>query len=479
WAMDHGQQTIVAASDPNIKYGPQGVIEAGEKLDYKVEYENEGEGIAFGVYVTDVLDEDSDDSTLEIGPVYDVETGEQVAPPGTYYPQTRTITWTIGEVGPGQGGYSEFSVNVRDDAPRGTEVINYATVYFPSVPEVTPTNAIVSYIPFEPSIDSINPTSGPVGTLVAIDGEHFGSARSDSYVNFGDTRCSNYAYWSDTKLILLVPEGASGVADVTVTTEVGSSNSKAFAVMPPPSITSVSPTSAYRSDTLKVEITGVSTDFQQGVSNAIFSGKGIMVNSTTVTGAAQVTANITIAHDAPLGPRDVNVITADEIPDPLVGAFTVLDPVPVITSITPSSGEPGTEVRIDGTGFGAKRGDSHVSFGPVMAGEYTYWSENEIRVLVPAGISGEVSITVTTPAGTSNGVSFTAMKSTILTIEGTQPVQYSDTATITAVLTDYEGMPLEGMPVTLDLDTMHDTVLTGPDGSATWRGGVNLSEGTY
>jgi len=54
-----------------------------------------------------------------------------------------------------------------------------------------------------------------------------------------------------------------------------------------------------------------------------------------------------------------------------------------------------------------------------------------------------------------------------------------DTATITAVLTDYEGMPLEGMPVTLDLDTMHDTVLTGPDGSATWTVRVNLSEGTY
>ena len=45
---------------------------------------------------------------------------------GAYDAATRTITWLVGEVGPGNGGYADFSVSIRGDAPRGTE-INYGT----------------------------------------------------------------------------------------------------------------------------------------------------------------------------------------------------------------------------------------------------------------------------------------------------------------------------------------------------------------
>ncbi len=142
-------QEIITANDPNRKLGPDGRVLPSERLNYKVEYENEGEGIAFGVYFTDTFDEDLDDSTLEIGPVIDVNTGLQIAPPGTYNPATRTITWFVGQVDPNQGGYAALSANIKPDAPLGTEIINFATVYFPSVPEETRTNGVVSIvIPF-------------------------------------------------------------------------------------------------------------------------------------------------------------------------------------------------------------------------------------------------------------------------------------------------------------------------------------------
>jgi hypothetical protein len=115
-------------------------------LNYTIEYENEGEGIAFGVYVTDILDVDLDDSILEIGPVISKTNGSVIAEPGTYNPSTRTVTWLVGEVGPNEGGVANFSAKVRDDAPEGTEIINSATVYFPSVPETTRTNTIVSVV---------------------------------------------------------------------------------------------------------------------------------------------------------------------------------------------------------------------------------------------------------------------------------------------------------------------------------------------
>ena len=141
---------IIAARDPNIKFGPAGGIEPNQKLNYTIEYENEGEGIAFGVYFTDSLDIDLDDSTLQIGPVLNKTNNSLIAPPGIYNPETRTISWFVGEVGPGGSGYANFSVNIRDNATEGTEILNYATVFFPSVPEETRTNAIVSIMDITP-----------------------------------------------------------------------------------------------------------------------------------------------------------------------------------------------------------------------------------------------------------------------------------------------------------------------------------------
>ena len=175
WCTDCGGSSfgseVAVAYDPNIKYGPEGNVSPGQKLDYKVEYENEGEGIAFGVYFTDTLDEDLDDSNLEIGPVISTKDGSVIAPAGTYNPSTRTVTWLVGEVGPGQGGYAEFSVNVRSDAPDGTEIINFATVYFPSVPEATKTNGIVSHIGLNqpPLAEANGPYEGDEGSTINFD----------------------------------------------------------------------------------------------------------------------------------------------------------------------------------------------------------------------------------------------------------------------------------------------------------------------
>jgi hypothetical protein len=90
--------------------------------------------------LADTLGDDLDASTLEAGPVLD-SGGGQIAGPGVYDPASRTITWYVGEVGPGEGGHAELRVRVL-----GAEVIHYATVAFPSVPEVTRTNGVVSVV---------------------------------------------------------------------------------------------------------------------------------------------------------------------------------------------------------------------------------------------------------------------------------------------------------------------------------------------
>jgi uncharacterized repeat protein (TIGR01451 family) len=155
---------ITVARDPNVKYGYDGYVSQGQTLNYTVEYENEGEGIAFGVYITETLDEDLDDSTLVIGPVISKANGSVIAGPGTYNPAIRTITWLVGEVDPSEGGLANFTIKVRNDAPEGTEIINFATVYFPSVPETTRTNTIISVVG-HPSIAITDLT--PLETAIA------------------------------------------------------------------------------------------------------------------------------------------------------------------------------------------------------------------------------------------------------------------------------------------------------------------------
>lgn len=77
-----------------------------------------------------------------------------------------------------------------------------------------------------------------------------------------------------------------------------------------------------------------------------------------------------------------------------------------ISSITPSSGEAGTEVIISGSHFGETQGTSTVEFGTVTA-QVESWSDSEIKVNVPSEIKeGEYEVTVSTEAGTSDKVGF-------------------------------------------------------------------------
>jgi len=139
-------QEIMTANDPNeILVSPEGDVRPGDELTYTINYENIGEGIAFGVYITDTLEEDLKDSTLVIN------NG------GSYDSSTRTLSWFIGEVGPSQKGSVSFKIKVKADALDKSEVINFATIFFPSVPQETRTNGAVNRI--TTSIDNVPPTT--------------------------------------------------------------------------------------------------------------------------------------------------------------------------------------------------------------------------------------------------------------------------------------------------------------------------------
>lgn len=124
----------------------------------------------------------------------------------------------------------------------------------------------------------------------------------------------------------------------------------------------------------------------------------------------------------------------------LVAAFCVLamavalsagcgEKKPVLTSITPTSADPGMEIAIIGQEFGATQGSSTVSFGDRKTVVGT-WSDTALTALVPRDIkAGDYEVTVTCAGGTSDALEFQVLKTgtsharTPGEIEHTTPVQ--------------------------------------------------------
>lgn len=132
------RSAVSMAHDPNAKYGPMGDLVPGQPVTYAITYENEGAGRAYGVFVVDQLSEHFDEHTL------------MLHTPGTFLTDTHTILWEVDELAPkgenGSTGVLSFTVQLKRNLPSGTTIMNQAVVHFPSVPEETPTNPVVSVV---------------------------------------------------------------------------------------------------------------------------------------------------------------------------------------------------------------------------------------------------------------------------------------------------------------------------------------------
>src|SRR5947208_3101711 len=161
----------------------------------------------------------------------------------------------------------------------------------------------------------------------------------------------------------------------------------------PPSITSLSPTSAPVG--ISVTIAGSNFGASQGTSTITFNG-----TSATPTSWSNTSIVVPVPTGATTGNVVVNVngLASNGV------AFTVLPP-PNITNINPSAARVGNSMTITGTNFGATQGTSTVTFNLTPATP-TNWSATSITVPVPVGAtSGNAYMLVNGVA--SNFVPFT------------------------------------------------------------------------
>jgi hypothetical protein len=101
-----------------------------------------------------------------------------------------------------------------------------------------------------PKMTAMSSYSGTTAETRTMAGSAFGPSQGTSAVYFGNTKATSYSLWSNTKISVKVPVGASGQTSVTVKTATGTSNSKTFKVVP--KITACFPTATSTNSTLTI-----------------------------------------------------------------------------------------------------------------------------------------------------------------------------------------------------------------------------------
>ena len=319
-----------------------------------------------------------------------------------------------------------------------------------------------SFIP-APTLTSVSPSSGIIGTLVTLTGTNFTGATS---VKFNGTAATIMTVLSATSITAKVPDDARS-GKITVTTPGGTTSSVTdFTVYLTPSITSFTPSSG----PVGTEVTLTGTNFNDATSVVFIdaiAASFTVVNENSITASVPIGANTgTISVTAPGG---------------VASSATSFDVIhaPTLTSFTPGSGNIGFVVKLTGTNF---TGATAVTFNGIAATTMTVDNATSITVTVPNGTTSG-KIIVTTPGGTATSATdflivappiltnFTPTSGsygTEVTLSGTNFTGVSAVAVNGAVATNITVLSATALTFTIPSDaTTGKITVTGPGGIAT------------
>jgi hypothetical protein len=242
----------------------------------------------------------------------------------------------------------------------------------------------VRFVMLSPTIMSISTQIGARGTPVTITGANFGASQGTSavyfyYNDFLDRAAGLVSSWTDTSISLAVPQEAV-TGWVVVDVNGHGSNGVTFMVSgSEPTITNVFPPAGPIGS--EVSISGV--NFGKSATGMILFN-GVRATPTTWTPTSITTQVPTGATTGPVVVK-ANALTSDGLP------FTVTD-APVVYSVSPASGLPGTRIMITGTRFGPTKGSAgRVTIGGVVA-TVASWSDATVWAVVPTPPSPSGSV---------------------------------------------------------------------------------------
>jgi hypothetical protein len=206
--------------------------------------------------------------------------------------QTSTVTFNGISAGTASAwSATSITVVVPVGATTGNVVVNVGT--FTS-------NALPFTIVPPPSISSLSQSSGAVGVLITITGANFGATQGSGTVTFNTTVATTVTSWSATSIRVIVPAGAT-TGNVVVTVSGIASNGLPFAIVLPPSITSLSQNSGAVGQS--ITITGTNFGATQGSGTVSFNGTAALVTSWSASSIV-----VTVPSDVTSGNVVVTVL---------------------------------------------------------------------------------------------------------------------------------------------------------------------------
>ncbi len=270
-----------------------------------------------------------------------------------------------------------------------------------------------------PSITSLTPSTGAVGSSIVIAGSNFNPQGTGSAVTFNGVQATTITSWTNTSITATVPSGATtGNVVVTAAGGVASPGSN-FTVTPPPTITSVTPSLG----AVGASVVIAGSNFGPSIGNGNVKFNGTSATSIPNWSATSITATV------PSGATTGNVVVTAAGGVASAGSNFTVVPAPVITDLSPTTGAVGAEVSIAGANFGATQGSGSVTFNGTAATP-TSWSASTIAVPVPSGAtSGNVVVNASGVA--SNGLNFTVVPAPSITSLSVTSGHVGDPVTIT------------------------------------------------
>src|SRR6266849_4211047 len=245
---------------------------------------------------------------------------------------------------------------------------------------VTGVNFTATATTVAPSVTSLNPTSGVLGTPVTITGANFGTTQGTSSVAFNGIGATPTS-WSATSIAVPVPAGAT-TGNVVVTVGGVASNGVSFTVtVPTPSITSLD-TTGWLVGT-SVTIGGANFGATQGTSTVKFNGTAATATSwsaasiTAAVPSGATTGNVVVTVSGVASNGVSFTVQADIIPPTVPAGLTAtaISSSQINLSWTASTdnvGVTGYNVYRGGTKIGTAPGTTYQDAGLSASASYTY-----------------------------------------------------------------------------------------------------------
>jgi hypothetical protein len=307
-----------------------------------------------------------------------------------------------------------------------------------------------------PTITSVSPPRGPIGSTVTLTGGHLGTVTA---VDFNGTPASGITVLSATSVRVVVPSGGQ-TGRIHASNEAGPATSPTDFVLTP-QLLSTSPGRGLPDS--MVTLTGTSFS-----APATVRFGAVVASFIRVDGGTQITTQV--PSGALTGKISVTTPTGTTTS---TTTFVVIRP-PTLSSFTPTAGAEGTLVTLSGANLA---GVNQVAFGSANATSITVLSANSIRVVVPTGATTS-KIAVSDEAGNAESAATFTVTPRILTIPAAAPPGAGVTITGTS-LTNASVVQFGGVAAaSLNVDGPTQITATVPTAAITGKITVTTPGGT-